>query len=161
MDSYVACSSLLEGTMTRNRTKVWDLNYVTVIMSDTTKWITHPPSRCPSGRTLGPGKVLVGHQACLGHGGGAQPPRRAARAMRRCTGHHSIPTARRSTGQRPCASPTPRCSRPNPSARHPPRVVGRFLTATAEASRSSPARRPSAPPAAPPPPRGLGSRPQP
>ena len=24
-----------------------------------TKWITHPPSRCPSGHTLGPGKVLV------------------------------------------------------------------------------------------------------
>src|SRR5579875_3667178 len=37
MGSYVACSSLLEGTMTRNRTKVWDLNYVTVIMSQTTK----------------------------------------------------------------------------------------------------------------------------
>ncbi len=34
------------------------------------KWITHPPSRCPSGHTLGPGKVLVGHQACLGHEGG-------------------------------------------------------------------------------------------
>ena len=34
---YVACSSLLEGTMTRNRTKVWDLNYVTVIMSESTK----------------------------------------------------------------------------------------------------------------------------
>ena len=29
------------------------------------KWITHPPSRCPNGHTLGPGEVLVGHQACL------------------------------------------------------------------------------------------------
>ena len=37
MDWFVACHSLLEGTMTRNRTKVWDLNYVTVIMSATTK----------------------------------------------------------------------------------------------------------------------------
>jgi hypothetical protein len=31
------------------------------------KWITHPPTRCPNGHTLGPGEVLVGHQACLGH----------------------------------------------------------------------------------------------
>src|SRR6478609_1677806 len=34
------------------------------------KWITHPPAHCPNGHTLGPGEVLVGHQACLGHGGG-------------------------------------------------------------------------------------------
>ena len=34
------------------------------------KWITHPPSRCPNGHRLGPGEVLVGHQVCLGHGGG-------------------------------------------------------------------------------------------
>ena len=34
------------------------------------EWITHPPTRCPNGHTLGPGQVLVGHQACLGHGGG-------------------------------------------------------------------------------------------
>ena len=34
------------------------------------KWITHPPSRCPNAHPLGPGEVLVGHQACLGHGGG-------------------------------------------------------------------------------------------
>jgi hypothetical protein len=34
------------------------------------KWITHPPTRCPNGHPLGPGEVLVGHQACLGHGGG-------------------------------------------------------------------------------------------
>src|SRR5258707_792057 len=34
------------------------------------KWITHPPSRCPNGHPLGPGEVLLGHQACLGHGGG-------------------------------------------------------------------------------------------
>jgi hypothetical protein len=33
-------------------------------------WITKPPSRCPNGHRLGPGEVLVGHQACLGHGGG-------------------------------------------------------------------------------------------
>ena len=33
-------------------------------------WITKPPSRCPNGHRLGPGEVLVGHQACLGHGDG-------------------------------------------------------------------------------------------
>jgi len=33
-------------------------------------WITYPPTRCPNGHRLGPGEVLVGHQACLGHGGG-------------------------------------------------------------------------------------------
>ena len=34
------------------------------------KWITHPPTRCPNGHKLGAGQVHVGHQACLGHGGG-------------------------------------------------------------------------------------------
>jgi len=34
------------------------------------KWITHLPSRCPNGHPLGPNQVLVGHVACLGHGGG-------------------------------------------------------------------------------------------
>ena len=34
------------------------------------KWITHPPTHCAKGHTLGPGEVLVGHQARLGHGGG-------------------------------------------------------------------------------------------
>ena len=34
------------------------------------KWITHPPTRCPNGHPLGANQVLVGHQACLGHGGG-------------------------------------------------------------------------------------------
>jgi hypothetical protein len=34
------------------------------------KWITHPATRCPNGHTLGPGEVLVGYEACLGHGGG-------------------------------------------------------------------------------------------
>jgi hypothetical protein len=34
------------------------------------EWITHPPTRCPNGHTLGPNQVLVGHVACLGHGGG-------------------------------------------------------------------------------------------
>jgi hypothetical protein len=33
-------------------------------------WITRPPTRCHNGHPLGPGEVLVGHQACLGHGGG-------------------------------------------------------------------------------------------
>ena len=33
------------------------------------KWITHRRD-APNGHTLGPGEVLVGHQACHGHGGG-------------------------------------------------------------------------------------------
>jgi hypothetical protein len=33
-------------------------------------WITRPPTRCPNRHSLGPGQVLVGHSACLGHGGG-------------------------------------------------------------------------------------------
>jgi hypothetical protein len=33
-------------------------------------WMTKPPNRCPNGHTLGPNQVLVGHVACLGHGGG-------------------------------------------------------------------------------------------
>jgi len=34
------------------------------------KWMTRLPARCPHGHTLGAGQVLMGHQACLGHGGG-------------------------------------------------------------------------------------------
>src|SRR6478736_605632 len=34
------------------------------------RWITRPPSRCPNGHPLGPNQVLVGHVACLRHGGG-------------------------------------------------------------------------------------------
>src|ERR1700738_4107359 len=32
--------------------------------------IPRPPTRCPNGHQLGPNKALVGHQACLSHGGG-------------------------------------------------------------------------------------------
>jgi hypothetical protein len=41
-----------------------------VVQTTAGKWITHPLTRCPNGHTLGPGEVLVGHQACLGPGGG-------------------------------------------------------------------------------------------
>jgi len=34
------------------------------------RWITRPPTRCPNGHPLGPNQVLVGHVACVGHGGG-------------------------------------------------------------------------------------------
>jgi hypothetical protein len=34
------------------------------------KWITEPPTHYPNGHLLGPGGVLVGQVACLGHGGG-------------------------------------------------------------------------------------------
>ena len=32
--------------------------------------IIQPSARCPKRHILGPNEVLVGHQACLGHGGG-------------------------------------------------------------------------------------------
>jgi hypothetical protein len=41
-----------------------------LVRSTTGQWITFPPMRCPSGHPLTPGDVLVGHQACTGHGGG-------------------------------------------------------------------------------------------
>ena len=41
-----------------------------LVQTTSGKWITHPPMRCPNGHPLGPNQVLVGHQACLGHGGG-------------------------------------------------------------------------------------------
>ena len=41
-----------------------------LIQTTVGKWITQPPSRCPNGHPLGPNQVLVGHVACLGHGGG-------------------------------------------------------------------------------------------
>jgi hypothetical protein len=33
-------------------------------------WITEAPTHCPNGHQLGPQRVLVGHTACTGHGGG-------------------------------------------------------------------------------------------
>jgi hypothetical protein len=40
-----------------------------LVRTTTGKWITHPPRQCPNGHPLGPNQVLVGHVACLGHGG--------------------------------------------------------------------------------------------
>jgi hypothetical protein len=34
------------------------------------RWITEAPTHCPVGHRLGAGQVLVGHVACMGHGGG-------------------------------------------------------------------------------------------
>ena len=34
------------------------------------KRIIRPQTHCPNGHQLGPNQVLVGHVACLGHGGG-------------------------------------------------------------------------------------------
>jgi hypothetical protein len=54
------------------------------------QWITRPPARCPNGHPLGPNQVLVGHQACLGHGGG-HTTWTSRHATRRCTGRCSTP----------------------------------------------------------------------
>ena len=55
--------------------------------------------------TLGPGEVLVGHQAISVTVVGT-PPGPADNAIRPCTGHHSTRTARPSTDQRRFGSPT-------------------------------------------------------
>ena len=39
-----------------------------LVQTTTGRWITHLPTHCPNGHTLGPNQVLVGHQACLGRG---------------------------------------------------------------------------------------------
>lgn len=68
------------------------------------KWNTHPPIRSPNGHALGPGEVLVGHQACPGHGGGHTTcGPRAAPVTKRCLGRRSTVTARHSTDPQPCA----------------------------------------------------------
>jgi hypothetical protein len=41
-----------------------------LVRSTTGQWIIRPPTRCPNGHRLGAGQVLVGHEACLGHGSG-------------------------------------------------------------------------------------------
>ena len=67
--------------------------------------IIQPPARCPRGHILGPNEVLVGHQACLGHGGG-----HTTWTCRTCDqtvyGPPLNPTARLWTGPRPCVFPT-------------------------------------------------------
>ena len=34
------------------------------------RWVTEAPTHCPNGHRLAAGTVLVGHVACMGHGGG-------------------------------------------------------------------------------------------
>jgi hypothetical protein len=41
-----------------------------LVQTTTGKWIIHPPTHCPNGHEFGAGQVLVGYQACLGHGDG-------------------------------------------------------------------------------------------
>jgi hypothetical protein len=41
-----------------------------LLQTTTGKWITRPPTRCPNGHQFVANQVLVGHQTCLGHGGG-------------------------------------------------------------------------------------------
>ena len=42
-----------------------------LVRSTNGEWFTRPPTHCPNGHALGGGgQVLVGHVACMGHGGG-------------------------------------------------------------------------------------------
>jgi hypothetical protein len=69
------------------------------------QWMAGLPRevRCPNGHQLGAGQVLVGHQACLGHGGG-----HTTWTCRTCDqtvyGHRSTRTAHASMGLRLCGS---------------------------------------------------------
>src|SRR6476659_1902473 len=85
---FVACYSLLEGTMTRNRTKVWDLNYVTVITSATTKPSGRSPAyppRCAARSWRPPASTCSGDvRPCAGTPC-AVAPRSAGRAGRRAS----------------------------------------------------------------------------
>jgi hypothetical protein len=41
-----------------------------LVLDQRGRWITLAPTHCPVGHRLGAGQVLVGHVACMGHGGG-------------------------------------------------------------------------------------------
>ena len=41
-----------------------------LVQDQRSRWITLAPTHCPVGHRLGAGQVLVGHVACMGHGGG-------------------------------------------------------------------------------------------
>ena len=47
-----------------------DYDFRELVQTTDGKWIIRPPTRCPNGHRLGANQVLVGHVACLGHGGG-------------------------------------------------------------------------------------------
>ena len=53
-----------------------------LVQTTARKWLTHPPTRCPNGHTLGSAEVLVGHRSVLVTAAGT-PHGVAAHAMRR------------------------------------------------------------------------------
>jgi hypothetical protein len=91
-------------TEIRNSPRLFDV-LGELVQTTTGKWITHPPARCPNGHELRAGRVLVGHQACLGHGGGhhLDMPRLRCHGVRP-TAQHSLRDARR-TRDRPPVGP--------------------------------------------------------
>jgi hypothetical protein len=70
------------------------------------KWITHPPTRCPNGHSLGPNEVLVGHPGLPRSRTAATPPGLPHMRPDRVRSRRSTPTARLWTGPRPCVFPT-------------------------------------------------------
>src|SRR5262245_4932723 len=68
------------------------------------KWMTDAPRSCPNGHPLGPGQVLVGHVACLGHGGGGHTTWHCRTCDATVSGRHSQHTAPRSKGLQLCGS---------------------------------------------------------
>jgi hypothetical protein len=68
------------------------------------RWITHPPTRCPNGHSPGRNQVPVGHEACLGHGGGGHTswqPHQCRRGVRASHAPHALegPATSRLTGR--------------------------------------------------------------
>jgi len=98
----------------------WGLDEPTVgsLVRRRGKWITLPPTHCPHGHWLGPGRVLVGHVACSGHGGGghnlwhcrmcpvAEPPTFGPPLGRHCKSLEGPASVRISTGPEPEESQT-------------------------------------------------------
>ena len=60
-----ACGPYLSAGATTLPTMEGDL-----VRTTRGKWVTASPTRCPNGCPLTSSQVLVGHVACLGHGGG-------------------------------------------------------------------------------------------
>jgi hypothetical protein len=74
-----------------------------LVQPTTGKWITHPPSRCPNGHTLGPAKCWSDIKRASVMADTPHGP--AGYAIRRCTGRRSTLAARCWRGQRQYASP--------------------------------------------------------
>jgi hypothetical protein len=94
-----ACGPYLSAGATTLPTMEGDL-----VRTTRGKWVTASPTRCPNGCPLTSSQVLVGHVACLGHGGGGHTSWHCRTCDAVVYGRHSTLAARRSKGLRRCGS---------------------------------------------------------